>query len=97
MNKVKKFVIRVSYETVVGASNEDTAIMQMQILFSQYRTLLGNVDNLEIDILPPDSEVCSYGRLNRTCDRTKCKECQYEDILQAMNEDADDEKSGRYD
>lgn len=92
--KKKPFIVEVTYQTVVnGANDEEQAEQFAKAHASQ---VLGRSIKVSVNCLPDDKEPCSYGKLNRTCDGTKCKECEREDILQAMNEDASDERHGLF-
>lgn len=87
---MKRFITRVIYEDVNLGKDEDEA-KEFARLYLEQRL---NVKLISIDVMPDDKDPCKYGKLNRTCDGTKCKVCEREDWLQAMNEDASDRKHG---
>lgn len=88
-----KFVT-LTYEKVYTAKDEEEAERFASIHARQ--SLDKHLKIVEIGCLPDDKEPCTYGKLNRTCDGKKCKVCEREDWLQAMNEDASDERMGVY-
>lgn len=89
---MKKFIVRVIYDDVVEGKNQEDAIENARLYLRQnmhhYFKLISAVS------MPDDTQPCEYGKLNRTCDGTKCKVCVREEWLQAMNEDASDRKHG---
>jgi hypothetical protein len=89
--KDKPFIIKVSYEAVYQARDADDAEETTLIDLKQR---LRHVEKIQVEVLPDDDKPCEYGKLNRTCDGTKCKVCEREDWLQAMNEDAAEAKYG---
>jgi hypothetical protein len=92
---MKDFIIRVVYDEVVQGKNEDDAEDNARIYFKQ--RLRSNVRLISVGAMPDDEEACKYGKLNRTCDGTKCEVCEKEDWIQAMNEDESDRRHGLMD
>jgi hypothetical protein len=90
---MKKFIIQLTYETVVSADSDDDA---EEIVKMYHRQVSRGTKLISTAVMSDDKEPCRYGKLNRTCDGTKCKVCEREDWLQAMNEDDSDERYGLF-
>jgi hypothetical protein len=91
---MKKFIIRVTYEEVIQGKDEEDAEENAKMYLRQ--RLQSNVKLISAIAMHDDKYPCEYGKLNRTCDGTKCEVCEREDWLQAMNEDASDERHGLF-
>jgi hypothetical protein len=91
---MKKFIIQVTYEEVVQGEDDDDAEENAKIYFRQRHR--NNLKLISTSVMLDDKDPCRYGKLNRTCDGTKCKVCEREDWIQAMNEDASDERYGLF-
>lgn len=92
---MKKFIVRIIYDEVVEGQNPSDAIENAK-LYLKHRVMAG-IKIISATTMPDDTQPCEYGKLNRTCDGTKCKVCEREEWLQAMNEDASDRKYGLMD
>lgn len=89
---MKPFIIRVTYEEVIQGKDDDDAEEFAKIHLRQ--SLRGNLKLISTAVMSDDKDPCKYGKLNRTCDGTKCKVCEREDWIQAMNEDESDRRHG---
>jgi hypothetical protein len=89
---MRKFIIRIVYDVVTQGKDEENAEDNAKMYFKQH--LQHNTKLISVGAMPDDTQPCEYGKLNRTCDGTKCKVCEREDWLQAMNEDASDRRHG---
>jgi hypothetical protein len=92
---MRNFIIRVVYDEVVQGKNEEDAEDNVKMYFKQ--RLRNNAKLISVGAMPDDKDPCKYGKLNRTCDGTKCKVCEKEDWIQAMNEDESDRRHGLMD
>ena len=92
---MKHFIIRLVYEEVIQGKDEEDAENFARMYFKQQ--FRNNAKLISVGAMPDDKDPCEYGKLNRTCDGTKCEVCEREDLLQAMNEDESDRRHGLMD